>query len=449
MDENSDTNQSNEFHLPFNVRDSPFARYSITNAKDNESKAVERRVNHKKAIIIGQDNVDNNIITFYEIIISEVDNTKIEIKSFYKDYNKKNANLNQFRAGYPSNIFSLLTKDNKYIIVFRWDFGYNVYDIDNDKWLLAKCDRTIDYAKMNARIEFIKDEIIMITCQKEVYFYSVANLKAPKKIKFCFISKNIRTNYVSHGLSCIDFKSIVDKSDHDENINSSIYNLSFVMFASYNEVMFTSFIKFDVSISVKTRLSNININDGNNVKEYKIIEFKSQGMDSSNFKVLGCEKEKMGGFGLDKNARCWGFGYESIYNSKNEACIAIIGGVIGPPLVMPVNNPSIVLFNIEKKIFSGVSHDMFKLSFDCDNYPATIILDNKLIVLQTNNYKLTNIIVDLAWKIERLIWIGYFQNGKKKNKDVCLLNTLPKDIVRKILKMLQSKILDDTCTVST
>ena len=47
-------------------------------------------------------------------------------------------------------------------------------------------------------------------------------------------------------------------------------------------------------------------------------------------------------------------------------------------------------------------------------------------------------IYHLKWKIERIIWIGFYNSNDNKNKnEKCLIGLLPKDIVFHLLEFLR------------
>ena len=79
------------------------------------------------------------------------------------------------------------------------------------------------------------------------------------------------------------------------------------------------------------------------------------------------------------------------------------------------------------------------LPIKCVAKPATIICNNtnkyyetNVIVLSVHKYFSFNILLHcVKWDIIRIIWIGFYKND---NNDKCLLNLLPKDVIKHIVK---------------
>ena len=78
--------------------------------------------------------------------------------------------------------------------------------------------------------------------------------------------------------------------------------------------------------------------------------------------------------------------------------------------------------------------------------PVSMLRGNKCIIMQSNDYyeiDLNNLISDYNgygftegcnWNIERLIWIGFIKNDEN---DICLFNTLGKDVIKCIIQFLR------------
>lgn len=85
----------------------------------------------------------------------------------------------------PQSVHAFITKDTKYIIVFRIDIGYNVYDIDSNCWLLEKilkCGLPLDVRRFDRLSPDDYDQITLpYIC--EVLPLS-ANIKNMSKFKF-------------------------------------------------------------------------------------------------------------------------------------------------------------------------------------------------------------------------------------------------------------------------
>ena len=122
------------------------------------------------------------------------------------------------------------------------------------------------------------------------------------------------------------------------------------------------------------------------------------------------------------------------------------------------------------------------LPFDCTDRPATLICNggNSCVVMYNHKYFYFDIFKRLPWKIERILWIGYYKNlnlvqsyayanlanikineknknnskqnkytntnnkNKNNNKIVgCLLFLLPKDVIKQIIQLIQWSIFDN------
>ena len=60
-------------------------------------------------------------------------------------------------------------------------------------------------------------------------------------------------------------------------------------------------------------------------------------------------------------------------------------------------------------------------------------------VVNGAKYLMFDIIVEsLSWKIQRILWIGFFKNV---NNDKCMIPKLPKDVLQKILGVLQFSLI--------
>ena len=134
-----------------------FCRYSAD--LDNPCTWDEKSGCQKRLIIIGGS--VGNETNFYEIIFSRK-HKKVNIESFRSDYNKLNADLTVIGVPTASYVHSLITHDNKYIIIIDGLTGYNVYDIKNDCWLLLMNNTTIKYNNKNSKCLFINDKFIVI-----------------------------------------------------------------------------------------------------------------------------------------------------------------------------------------------------------------------------------------------------------------------------------------------
>ena len=81
------------------------------------------------------------------------------------------------------------------------------------------------------------------------------------------------------------------------------------------------------------------------------------------------------------------------------------------------------------------------MPFSCSEYPATCVMqDNvdgvKIAVMQDKKYFSFQLFRGLSWRIERMLWIGFYKN---ETNEKCLIKLLPKDIVKVIVGMLNNE----------
>ena len=144
------------------------------------------------------------------------------------------------------------------------------------------------------------------------------------------------------------------------------------------------------------------------------------------------------------------FGTQTVLNRNGERIIMIIGGKSSLGWLKPSpfsNDLSIILYNVDKNEMTKIEGI---LPFTCRMTPATMLIGDSCLVLQDCRYCMLDLKklfgkvgcvyggygfnVKLKWKYERIMWIGFHKN---KENDECLIHQLPKDIVKKIIKMFE------------
>ena len=60
----------------------------------------------------------------------------------------------------------------------------------------------------------------------------------------------------------------------------------------------------------------------------------------------------------------------------------------------------------------------------------------KIAVFYEKKYFCFELVAEISWEMQRIIWIGYYKN-EQNNK--CLIALLPKDVVKLIFKMLSNE----------
>ena len=301
-------------------------------------------------------------------------NRRITVCSFNSPkYNKKKAKVHNSALTIAServipNAHLFITSDNKYIIYFHHMFGYDVYDYDNDVWLVAqeksklmkqkhkknlnnkrkkkkqksnkkitfsakkkaeKNDNHSDnddqddkykmqgivYAEDFSRSLMINDEIIIISEAKRIFFYYIGlkhKLEGDNCLIYpkCFGLYDILTkecDYRGHGMCLIEYEY-----NYDKHKNKCDYRFKLILFGSdvYNcsTPFIETIVQFDVKISINLK----------SVDEKKMIIFEC------NENKIKCKDIECYNFTVNEELQF--FGYECVLNHKNQPIIMIIGG---------------------------------------------------------------------------------------------------------------------------
>ena len=174
------------------MRHVSFAQNSIQSSLKNKAEQFYTNAN----IIVGGS--EDFQTEFYEILLSDEDNS-ISYKSFKKDYKDYNANLKLIRINDGQYVQSFLVDNNKYVIVFREYYGYNVYDMLNDRWLLKANNKQF----LGQKGILITDQIIATYQLIQVHFYYIGsnNISNPQHIK----SFTLDTDVDYQGMCCTEF----------------------------------------------------------------------------------------------------------------------------------------------------------------------------------------------------------------------------------------------------
>ena len=315
------TTESFGHDFPLQMSLVPFAKYS--SFPTNTPKTVQRR--NIAVSCIDSVATTYNLGGFTELILNNNCNTNsIDYKSFAIDYGKKYADVTFGGLDDAQFTHSYLIRNNKYFIVFRHDLHYNVYDMENDKWLLNQNEKTLSKNdSLDSRSVLINDEIIIISTKHQLCFYFIGgdHITDPILIKQYQLTR--RYGFVSferHGMCIIDFidinKSISNAGDDyindDELFQKYKYKIKIVLFGGCNEYILSSFLFLDITLSCSiiqpTRLK-LSIDDNWLGKN----EITLNNIDTNKVKE-----------------QVWhDFGYDCLFNSKNEAIIVIIGGSSG------------------------------------------------------------------------------------------------------------------------
>ena len=237
---------------------------------------------------------------FYDVLLNHKTN-RITFKSFIKDHHKTNANLREIgleREAICTHCF--MTRNNEYIIVFKLNVLYNVYDMKKDIWVLPIGTCKFNFDGDHSRSILLDDKIIIISTGREIYFYSIANdISNPVMITtYTMELKNSseETKYSNHGMCLYEYTKedftrsnarggtgdmdnfsmnsnintnrdgnmILDKSVINLNVNEKcVYRFKLLVFGGQRN-FWDTMTTLDVSLSLSYENVVININGDNN-----------------------------------------------------------------------------------------------------------------------------------------------------------------------------------------
>ena len=304
--------------VPYNIELVPFVKESVvvkTPKLDGDSKSIKSR---KKHIIVG----GRCATSFYDVLFSKQTN-EILFKSFEKDYKKTNANLNKIRFKSTNYYAAMGTQSHMMsngneIIIYHVYRGYNAYDIKNDAWILAQNRKIVDMGHVaqsncNPRSLLINDEILIISDAKQFDLYSIAkrynHFTDPQIMKRHLIETK-GLDYFGHGMCCTGL-DIISKN------GSRYYKIKVVLFGSGHRCdqridLWDSFLQVDITIDVNYgMIVNENCVD---IKEETLKVDQNYGGDRPYIDNLDS------------------FGFECIFNSKQQPILVIIGGQLAHDL---------------------------------------------------------------------------------------------------------------------
>ena len=364
---------------PFNVDYLHFTRYSDDLLLDNA-------IPNKKHILIGG---QGDGTTFHEISQTP-EGTKW--RSVNEWYHKKNADIERIETSSSRSMRSFITKDNNFIIVYERSCGYNVYDFENDCWLVEPgCDAntTINASHFKPACLLINDKIFVISAESHVKFYVLTqNFKVPVLVKKYHVDHSW---YRRHGMCLIDVKKDCDKakqkqkgkqkesknkpaSDEKESVNSG-YHVTILLFggnaADDDAAFMRSFVTLNVEINFD---NNVDINDSkyiNNLIEKQVEAAKSTEKENTFDDVVidnGIANINIVEACIKPNdIECVNFA-KSIYTNRNEVCLYDFGTQVirnGENKVLVIifggdsngkdkddHNTSVVVFDVAKRELS-------------------------------------------------------------------------------------------------
>ena len=327
VDESSHERKTWTDDFPYHMQLSEFAQRSISPGQNCSINATHNIKNY----ILNGANGNENLI--HEVVLNK--NNIIDCKSLVKDYNKPNADVD--KMGTPDGLYthSFLLNNDKYLMVCHAQNGMNVYDIENDKWLLEKSCHILTYgSSVGARMLLLNDEIIVVSSEKYLVFYLVPNVTdriTEPIFLFKYLLKTTKLTYNGHGMCCLQFnyneKEISNDKAKKTYVGSykydKIYNFKILLFGGqYNKKFTASFLTLDISISLPNNfilLKDENFqNEDLDMDETLIV--KEELTDMNDIKCVNFDSKN-----LNEHERHW-FGFECVWNIKNEAIVIVIGG---------------------------------------------------------------------------------------------------------------------------
>ena len=287
--------------FPVDVSLVPFIKYSHFSRKKNDKSNEKSTKQQQKNIIIGGKNSNGD--AFYELFVDDNDSNSINYESFKKYYNKIFANLKWIGLDGARGTHSYLVQNNKYIVVFKFDQRYNVYDMENDKWMLKQDEKKFKH-EINRSV-LINDEIIVGSYEHALCFYFIGNDHITNPILIHkYTLKTQHVSFYGHGMCIIDF--IKQESSQDKLYQT--YKLKIILFGGiHNKDFLSSFLYLDVLLSYQdNKVLSLSINENL--------------IDKKKIKLININQNTI------NNKRYFHFGFECVFNSKNEPIIIIIGG---------------------------------------------------------------------------------------------------------------------------
>ena len=317
-------NSNNEFSI--DVHWNCLAHYSYFASNNaTQSVRVAWQVKRRNIFVGGYDpkKVDDG---FYELIVDDKTNS-IDYRSFTKNYNKKFANIKHIGLDRAKYTHAYLVHKNKFLIVFcGLKCTYNVYDMENDKWLI-KFDEMRDCQYVHARSVLINDELIIISVDRELHLYSIANdhITDPLFVDWYTLqlggtTRVNRHTFSNHGMSIIDFKKHYNNKnnniDRTININNGVYSckLKMLLFGGMRALeVVNSFTFVDIDL--------VYILNSPESDTFKLLKFKCK----DNVVNMGHITYKNTNY-YKMSRQLSQFGYKCICNSKNETIVVTFGG---------------------------------------------------------------------------------------------------------------------------
>ena len=187
-------------------------------------------------------------------------------KSFDKDYDKNNANLHKIDLYRAFLTHCFITQDNKHIIIINKGIGYNVYNIQSDKWISGQ---TMSLSYSHSRSLLIDDRILIVSEAQHIILYDISDIRKPVKITSHILGIKVKINdgdyndvpsfrdchYIGHGICLIDYNSELNNKNGNRK-----YNFTIVLCGGgFRDIPFLkSFVELEISLSLNKFVDVVN-----------------------------------------------------------------------------------------------------------------------------------------------------------------------------------------------
>lgn len=285
-------------------------------------------------------------------------NESYVFKSFKDDYNKNNSCL--INLGELTYCLVLI-KSNRLLYVFNGVTGKaNVYDIDKDEWQCKDPGHNKQFNKLGGvkredgiSILSLNDEIVIVlnaNDRKTMYFIDISNenVYEPEifEVKVLINDKDIN----AIAMCCIEYDY---RYNSNSNNKSKECKLKILLFGCREKNIIDSLASYNICINWNDIKNTWNVSSfiKNKINGNDITIVNDDENNNNNLNKINLIKQ------LNK-CRLYDFGYQCIFNLKNESIIIIIGGTNANNDQNDDNDDnddriewgkSIILFNVTRK----------------------------------------------------------------------------------------------------
>ena len=292
-----------------------------------------------------------------KILANKTQETQIALQEYngyweYQGIKLKNANIKRIKLKTARYSHSYITQNNKYIIVFRNDVGYNIFDISQDKWLKIEgnCKTVIGHyiTDYHSRSIFINDELLIFSFKNNIFIFRLSfnniGLTVVKLVAKYYSNK--MTNYNHHGFCCVEWNIRENVILDEKDVKTwTLYDLKLLLFGGDSIPFGKSIVQLNISLEIpfvnSNQLRNDHIAFGDKECNIKVIE-RHIIKDDMKYSDNGSKYLYNGSL---KHAKLCNFGYECAKNDNNESVVIIIGG-------NKIYNTGLILYNVNQQEIS-------------------------------------------------------------------------------------------------